>query len=285
MCVLARGAFLPFVPGIGIGKAHALVSMYRYLDRVLSVLKFEKGGQLPKDYLVSFKESLVIFHHARICDADLKWFKHLTPLGETLLHYSSEKRHFLGPELSSSPSTAIVEGKGTLGNNGESTPLEFSLGGSAKLTEFTSFTFDFMALKIFKVATITQQEEATIDASANGEMILLQTDALTFVYAIICFPHIASLLLYRLDSINAKRVLASKQLSDVTRHVFVFLPNDVLVVYLGPIDDGMLSFTFCRGLPMKRAIWVTGHGIFLVILGDTLQYFCTPCSVLHLRGK
>ncbi|KAI3829074.1 hypothetical protein L1987_03188 [Smallanthus sonchifolius] len=111
MCVLARGAFLPFVPGIGIGKAHALVSMYRYLDRVLSVLKFEKGDQMPKDYLVSFKEALVVFQHARIYDADSKRFKHLIPLGETLLHYSSEKLHFLGPELSSSPATAIIEGQ------------------------------------------------------------------------------------------------------------------------------------------------------------------------------
>ena len=34
MCVIAGCDFLPSVPGIGIGKAYALVSKYRNLDRV-----------------------------------------------------------------------------------------------------------------------------------------------------------------------------------------------------------------------------------------------------------
>lgn len=34
MCVLAGCDFLPSVPGIGIVKAHSLVSKYRNLDRV-----------------------------------------------------------------------------------------------------------------------------------------------------------------------------------------------------------------------------------------------------------
>ena len=34
MCVLAGCDFLPSVPGIGIARAHALVSKYRNLDRV-----------------------------------------------------------------------------------------------------------------------------------------------------------------------------------------------------------------------------------------------------------
>ncbi|XP_076922345.1 exonuclease 1 [Bidens hawaiensis] len=110
MCVLAGCDFLPSVPGIGIGKAHALVSKYRNLDRVLSALKFEKGDQMPKDYLTSFKEALAVFQHARIYDADSKKLKHLTPLGETLVHYSGEELDFLGPELSSSQASAIAEG-------------------------------------------------------------------------------------------------------------------------------------------------------------------------------
>ncbi|XP_076900630.1 exonuclease 1-like [Bidens hawaiensis] len=111
MCVLAGCDFLPSVPGIGIGKAHALVSKYRNLDRVLSMLKFEKGDQMPKDYLTSFKEALAVFQHARIYDADSRKLKHLTPLGETLVHYSGEELDFLGPELSSSQASAIAEGQ------------------------------------------------------------------------------------------------------------------------------------------------------------------------------
>ncbi|KAJ0764896.1 putative exodeoxyribonuclease I [Helianthus annuus] len=111
MCVLAGCDFLPSVPGIGIAKAHALVSKYRNLDRVLSVLKYDKGDQMPKDYFTSFREALAVFQHARIYDADSKRLKHLTPLGETLLNYSDEELDFLGPELSSSQASAIAEGQ------------------------------------------------------------------------------------------------------------------------------------------------------------------------------
>ncbi|KAI7755041.1 hypothetical protein M8C21_023721 [Ambrosia artemisiifolia] len=111
MCVLAGCDFLPSVPGIGIAKAHALVSKYRNLDRVLSVLKYEKGDQVPKDYLISFKQALAVFQHARIYDADSKRLKHLTPLGETLPRYSGEELDFLGPELSSSQASAIAQGQ------------------------------------------------------------------------------------------------------------------------------------------------------------------------------
>jgi 5'-3' exonuclease len=34
MCVLAGCDFLPSVPGIGVARAHALVSKYRNIDRV-----------------------------------------------------------------------------------------------------------------------------------------------------------------------------------------------------------------------------------------------------------
>lgn len=42
MCVLAGCDFLPSVPGIGIAKAHALVSKYRNLDRVSMLHKVYK---------------------------------------------------------------------------------------------------------------------------------------------------------------------------------------------------------------------------------------------------
>ncbi|KAI3735613.1 hypothetical protein L6452_15120 [Arctium lappa] len=111
MCVLAGCDFLSSVPGIGIAKAHALVSKYRNLDRVLSTLKYEKGNQMPEDYFKSFKEAFAVFQHARIYDAESKRLKHLTPLPETLVHYLGEELDFLGPEISSSQATAIAEGQ------------------------------------------------------------------------------------------------------------------------------------------------------------------------------
>ncbi|KAK1565518.1 hypothetical protein Q3G72_028479 [Acer saccharum] len=64
MCVLAGCDFLPSVPGIGIAKAYSMVSKYRNIDHVLSVLKFEKGSQMPEDYPKSFREAVAVFQHA-----------------------------------------------------------------------------------------------------------------------------------------------------------------------------------------------------------------------------
>nr|GMD35641.1 exonuclease 1 [Ipomoea batatas] len=66
MCVLAGCDFLPSIPGIGIVKAYNFVCKYRNLDRVLSVLKFEKGSQVPEDYSRSFTKAVAVFQHARM---------------------------------------------------------------------------------------------------------------------------------------------------------------------------------------------------------------------------
>ncbi|KAA3455745.1 exonuclease 1 [Gossypium australe] len=111
MCVLAGCDFLPSVPGIGIVKAHSLVSKYRNIDRVLSVLKIEKGSQMPEDYTKSFKEALAVFQHARIYDAEIRELKHIKPLTEQLLQYPDEGLDFLGPKIPPSVAVAIAEGK------------------------------------------------------------------------------------------------------------------------------------------------------------------------------
>ncbi|GMP32969.1 hypothetical protein CsSME_00006494 [Camellia sinensis var. sinensis] len=110
MCVLAGCDFLPSVPGIGITKAYSLVSKYRNLDRVLSILKFEKRNQMPEDYSKLFREAVAVFQHARIYDADSKSLKHLKPLPEKLLQSLDEGFDFLGPEMPPSIAAAIAEG-------------------------------------------------------------------------------------------------------------------------------------------------------------------------------
>ncbi|GLT37436.1 hypothetical protein SLA2020_117540 [Shorea laevis] len=109
MCVLAGCDFLPSVPGIGIAKAYSLVSKYQNLERVLSVLKIEKGSQMPEDYLKSFRKAVAVFQHARIYDADTKMLKHLKPLTEDLL-LLDEELYFLGPEIPPSVASAIAKG-------------------------------------------------------------------------------------------------------------------------------------------------------------------------------
>ncbi|KAJ7975199.1 Exonuclease 1 [Quillaja saponaria] len=110
MCVFAGCDFLPSVPGIGIARAHAMVSKYRNLDRALSVLKFEKGNQMPEDYCRSFKEAVAVFQHARIYDANAKEIKHMKPISENLLQSLEGELDFLGPEIPPAIVTAIAEG-------------------------------------------------------------------------------------------------------------------------------------------------------------------------------
>ncbi|TXG50831.1 hypothetical protein EZV62_023355 [Acer yangbiense] len=111
MCVLAGCDFLPSVPGIGIAKAYSMVSKYRNIDHVLSVLKFEKGSQMPEDYPKSFREAVAVFQHARVYDAGIKKIKHLKPLRRQLLQSLNEELDFLGPEIPPSVATAIAEGR------------------------------------------------------------------------------------------------------------------------------------------------------------------------------
>ncbi|KAI4302553.1 hypothetical protein MLD38_038282 [Melastoma candidum] len=111
MCVLAGCDFLPSVPGIGIKKAFSLVTKYQNLDRVLSVLRFEKGKQMPEDYPKLFQEAVAVFQHARIYDSKSKKLKHLKPLSGSVRVSLPKELDFLGPEISPSMATAIAQGK------------------------------------------------------------------------------------------------------------------------------------------------------------------------------
>ncbi|GFP99992.1 exonuclease 1 [Phtheirospermum japonicum] len=110
MCVLAGCDFLPSVPGVGIAKSYNYVAKYRNIDRVISVLKFEKGKQVPEDYSKAFKEAMMVFRHARVYDTVSKELKPLKPLPPQLLQCPNEELDFLGPDLSPSPAIAIAEG-------------------------------------------------------------------------------------------------------------------------------------------------------------------------------
>ncbi|XP_027923959.1 exonuclease 1 isoform X1 [Vigna unguiculata] len=110
MCVLAGCDFLPSVPGIGIARAHALVSKYRNLDRILSVLKLEKGNQMPEDYAKTFQEAVAVFQHARIYDTTAKELKHVKPLPQNFLESHDGNLDFLGPEIPPSIVKSIAEG-------------------------------------------------------------------------------------------------------------------------------------------------------------------------------
>ncbi|KAJ0247861.1 Uncharacterized protein HA466_0162610 [Hirschfeldia incana] len=110
MCVLAGCDFLPSVPGVGISRAHAFISKYQSVERVLSVLKTKKGKLFPDDYSNSLMEAVSVFQYARVYDFHAKKLKHLKPLSQNLLNLPVQELEFLGPDLSPSVAAAIAEG-------------------------------------------------------------------------------------------------------------------------------------------------------------------------------
>ncbi|KMT11114.1 hypothetical protein BVRB_5g111960 [Beta vulgaris subsp. vulgaris] len=110
MCVLAGCDFLPSIPGIGISKAHALISKYRNSDRVLSVLKNDKGKQVPDYYARSFREAVAVFQHATIYNRKKKKLEHMKELSGELLESLGGELDFLGPDIPATIATAIAEG-------------------------------------------------------------------------------------------------------------------------------------------------------------------------------
>uniref|UniRef100_A0A1J3DUT9 Exonuclease 1 n=1 Tax=Noccaea caerulescens TaxID=107243 RepID=A0A1J3DUT9_NOCCA len=111
MCVLAGCDFLPSVPGVGISRAHAFISKYQSVERVLSVLKTKKGKLFPDNYSSSLMEAVSVFQHARVYDFDAKKLKYLKPLSQSLLDLPVEQLEFLGPDLTPSVAAAIAQGK------------------------------------------------------------------------------------------------------------------------------------------------------------------------------
>ncbi|KAJ4832333.1 hypothetical protein Tsubulata_027815 [Turnera subulata] len=104
MCVLAGCDFLPSIPGIGIVKAYSIISKYRNIDRALSVLKLEKGRQMPEDYSKSFKEALAVFQHALMSIRQQQQ--------DTKTHETTSRKSFGAfGEIPLSVATAIAEGK------------------------------------------------------------------------------------------------------------------------------------------------------------------------------
>ncbi|XP_022137457.1 exonuclease 1 [Momordica charantia] len=111
MCVLAGCDFLPSVPGIGIAKAYALVSKYRNLERVLSVLKLEKRKQMPEDYFKFFRQAMAVFQHAQIYDVETRKLRHMKLLPVGLLQSLDGEIDFLGPDMPPSIAASIAEGR------------------------------------------------------------------------------------------------------------------------------------------------------------------------------
>ncbi|XP_062019040.1 uncharacterized protein LOC133735659 [Rosa rugosa] len=64
--------------------------------RALSVLKLQKGNQMPEDYPRSFREAAAVFQHAQVYDSDKKIVKHMRPIPQELVESLDGELDFLG---------------------------------------------------------------------------------------------------------------------------------------------------------------------------------------------
>ncbi|CAN0462020.1 unnamed protein product, partial [Laminaria digitata] len=63
LCALSGCDYLPSVHGIGLKKAHRLVSRHKELPKILRAVKFESAGGFPRGYEADFHRALLTFRH------------------------------------------------------------------------------------------------------------------------------------------------------------------------------------------------------------------------------
>ncbi|KAK2642644.1 hypothetical protein Ddye_024407 [Dipteronia dyeriana] len=92
MCILSGCDYLPSLPGMGLKRAHALISKFKSYEKVIKHLRYSTVS-VPPLYEESFKKAVLTFQHQRVYD----------PVNENIVHLSNISDNvgldldFLGP--------------------------------------------------------------------------------------------------------------------------------------------------------------------------------------------
>ncbi|GAB2299048.1 hypothetical protein Dimus_033122 [Dionaea muscipula] len=105
MCILSGCDYLQSLPGMGLKKAHALISKFKSFDKVIKHLAFT-GIAVPPLYEESFKKAILTFHHQRVYDPNVGDTVNLLDLPDNI----EEDLEFLGPAMPQLVAKAIAEG-------------------------------------------------------------------------------------------------------------------------------------------------------------------------------
>ncbi|KAK4845248.1 hypothetical protein QYF36_002789 [Acer negundo] len=65
MCILSGCDYLPSLPGMGLKRAHALISKFKSYEKVIKHLKYSTVS-VPPLYEESFKKAVLTFQHQRL---------------------------------------------------------------------------------------------------------------------------------------------------------------------------------------------------------------------------
>ncbi|AAG12649.1 exonuclease, putative; 92014-93872 [Arabidopsis thaliana] len=92
MCILSGCDYLQSLPGMGLKRAHALITKFKSYDRVIKHLKYSTVS-VPPLYEESFKRALLTFKHQRVYDPNAEDIIHLCDISDNL----GEDSDFVGP--------------------------------------------------------------------------------------------------------------------------------------------------------------------------------------------
>ncbi|KAG7593317.1 XPG N-terminal [Arabidopsis thaliana x Arabidopsis arenosa] len=94
MCILSGCDYLQSLPGMGLKRAHALITKFKSYDRVIKHLKYSTVS-VPPLYEESFKRALLTFKHQRVYDPNTEDIIHLSDISD----YLGEDSDFVGPSM------------------------------------------------------------------------------------------------------------------------------------------------------------------------------------------
>ncbi|KAL1192576.1 Exonuclease 1 [Cardamine amara subsp. amara] len=94
MCILSGCDYLQSLPGMGLKRAHALITKFKSYDRVIKHLKYSTVS-VPPLYEESFKKAVLTFKHQRVYDPKTEDVIHLSDISDNL----GEDADFVGPSM------------------------------------------------------------------------------------------------------------------------------------------------------------------------------------------
>ncbi|CAH2034346.1 unnamed protein product [Thlaspi arvense] len=92
MCILSGCDYLQSLPGMGLKRAHTLITKFKSYDRVIKHLKYSTVS-VPPLYEESFKKAMLTFKHQRVYDPKTEDSVHLFDISEDL----GDDSDFVGP--------------------------------------------------------------------------------------------------------------------------------------------------------------------------------------------
>jgi len=127
MCILSGCDYLPCVPGVGLKRAHTLLTKHKTAQRVIWSLRVSGKYDVPNKYEESFRRAKQTFLHQRIFAVKEREAMFRNAVSEDMLN---EDLSFLGPETDADLVLGICEGRVC--------PLEKKDFEEMKLTNATS---------------------------------------------------------------------------------------------------------------------------------------------------